>query len=200
MIVLRQSSERGDSADDGNGSTLTWEESRVLAALARRPQGLRGAASVAAAAGIDHDEALGALTQLAERRLVQTNSQPARGAGQPRPITVWRLLIGDPWFEVADAVRSVQLDPPSPPPHPDRLPAYLEHLFWWGDPASIELPRDAAFVAEHLFACHEIEAWGWAITSLSTKALQRVADKPLTPPKTRAMIRNALRHRDGVHL
>ena len=199
-IVLQEASGHRDSADNSHASSLTCEESRVLAALSRRPQGLRGVASVAAVAGVDHDEARSALGQLAKRRLVTTELQAARGAGQRRPVTVWRLLVGDAWFQVADAVRAVPLPPSGPAPTPDRLPACFEHLFWWGDPASIEFPRDVVFVAEHMLACHDIEAWGWAIATLPAAALERVAGKEHTPPQTRAMIRNALRARNGIPL
>lgn len=170
----------------------------MLAALARRPQGLREAASVAAVAGIAHDEARRALGGLCERRLVLQESQPAHGDTPSAAVVVWRLLVGDAWFEVAEAVRSVPLPVPEPAPPPDRLPERFAHLFWWGDPAAIALPRDAAFVAEHILACHDIDAWGWAITSLPLSALERVADKDHTPPATRAMIRNAVRRRNGV--
>ena len=196
--MLGQSSGRRDGANNGNGSALTWAEARVLAALARRPQGLREAASVAAVAGIAPDEARRALGGLSERRLVLKESQPARGDARRAPVAVWRLLVGDAWFEVAEAVRSVPLPVPEPAPLPDRLPARFEHLFWWGDPAVIALPRDAAFVAEHILACHDIDAWGWAITSLPLSALERVANKVRTPPATRAMIRNAVRRRNGA--
>ena len=73
-------------------------------------------------------------------------------------------------------------------------------MFWWGDPSAVQLPRDAVFVAEHMLACHDIEAWGWALATLPPQALERVAAKERTPPKTRAIIRNALVQRNGIHL
>lgn len=155
---------------------------------------------MAAAAGVDHDAAQCALDQLAKRRLVKAELWADRGASGARRATVWRLQVGDAWFQVADAVRAVLLPRPDPAGTADRLPDRFGHLFWWGDPASIELPRDAAFVAEHMLACHDIEAWGWAIATLPSAALERVARKERTPPETRAMIRNALRVRDDVPL
>lgn len=92
----------------------------------------------------------------------------------------------------------MRLPVPESAPPPDRLPARFEHLFWWCDPAAIALPRDAAFVAEHILACDGIDAWGWAITSLPLSALERVADKDHTPPTTKAMIRSAVRRRNGA--
>ena len=79
---------------------------------------------------------------------------------------------------------------------PERLPARFAKLFWWGDPALIELPRDAAFVAEHLLTYHDIDAW--AIETLPPEALERVADKECIPPPVKAMIRNALRSPSGL--
>ena len=196
--IMPSQPEHLDSADGRGPAPLSSTERRVLAALVRRPQGLVGVASVAAAAGVAHDEARTALDDLARRHLVADESQPERGRGTPRRATVWRLLVGDAWFEVAEDVRSVRIPQPTPAPTPDRLPARFQHLFWWGDPAAVELPRDAAFVAEHILACHDIAAWGWAISTLPPAALERVAGKERTTPETRAMIRNALRHRDGA--
>ena len=81
---------------------------------------------------------------------------------------------------------------------PKRLPERFAHLFWWGDPGFIELPRDAAFVAEHMLTCHDLDAWAWALDTLPAEALARVAGKECTPPEVKAMIHNALGPLDGL--
>ena len=111
---------------------------------------------------------------------------------------VWRLVAGDAWFSVADAVRAVELPELPSAPMPERLPERFAKLFWWGDPALIELPRDAAFVAEHLLTYHDIDAWAWVLETLPAEALERVADKEGTPAAVKAMIRNALREPSGL--
>ena len=129
-------------------------------------------------------------------------SEPETGLpGAPAPErTLWRLCAVDAWFSVADAVRAVELPEPPTEPLPERLPERFAKLFWWGDPTLIELPRDAAFVAEHLLSYHDIDAWAWALETLPPEALERVADKECTPPAVKAMIRNALREPSGLTL
>ena len=179
-------------------SCLPAAEMRVLAALSRRPRGLKGVSAVAGVAGVAPADAAAALCDLEDRGLVTT--EPETGLpGAPAPErTLWRLCAVDAWFTVADAVRTVELLEPPTAPMPERLPERFAKLFWWGDPALIELPRDAAFVAEHLLSYHDLDAWAWALETLPPEALERVADKECTPPPVKAMIRNALREPSGL--
>ena len=176
-------------------SQLSASERRILAALSRRPQGLLGTASVAHASGVTESEAGPTLERLAGRGLVASEEETVRWCRPPRRETAWRLQIGRAWFKVAEQVRATALPELRPAPMPVRLPEQFRHLFWWGDPSAIELPRDAAFVAEQILACHDIGAWAWALKSLPEDALERVAAKAHTPPETKAMIRNALARR-----
>ena len=161
--------------------SLTATEKRVLAALSRRPRGLQGVRSVALVAGVSLTEARAALAVLADRGLATTEPDTDIDGDAATPRTVWRLAVGDAWFDVAGEVREVELPRLDPAPMPKRLPERFAHLFWWGDPGLIELPRDAAFVAEHMLTCHDIDAWAWALDSLPTEALEFVADKDVTP-------------------
>ena len=180
-----------------DGVPLSSSDKRILAALSRRPRGLLGVGSVALASGVaDEEEARVSLAGLERRGLVTSEQETIRWSSPPRHETLWRLELDSKWFEVAAQTRTVVLPDLDPEPMPDRLPPRFRHLFWWGDPSSIELPRDAAFVAEHLLACDDIAAWGWVLTVLPYQALERVAAKDRTPADTRAMILNALARRD----
>ncbi|MCY4422959.1 MAG: hypothetical protein OXC06_07815 [Acidimicrobiaceae bacterium] len=174
---------------------LTPSERLVLAALSRRPRGLLGSGSVTVASGVPESETRAVLTRLEERGLVTSEEETIRWRDTQRRQTVWMLRVDAAWFEVAAQARTAALPELDPEPMPNRLPDRFAPLFWWGDPSAIELPRDAAFVAEHLLACDDIAAWGWAVTTLPRDALERVAAKDFTPPETKAMIRNALARR-----
>lgn len=174
--------------------SLSPDERRILAALARRPLGLAGDISVSVASGVDGSDLLAALERLVGFGLIAASEEIV----QSRPLrkeTVWTLCVGDAWFTVAGEVQGTPLPDVPPEPLGDRLPERFRHLFWWGDPSAIRLPRDAAFVAEQLLACHDIDAWGWAITTLPRESLERVAAEECTPPATAAMIHNALAQR-----
>lgn len=191
-------------ADDSLGAPaapcLSATEMCVLAALSRRPRGLSGVSAVAFVAGVVTADAAAALGDLEDRGLVTTEPETGLPPDAEPERTVWRLAAVDAWFSVADAVRTVELPEPPPAPMPERLPERFAKLLWWGDPALIELPRDAAFVAEHLLTYHDIDAWAWALETLPAEALERVADKECIPPAVKAMIRNALREPSGLTL
>ena len=177
---------------------LSPAEMCVLAAVSRRPRGLRGVSAVAFVTGLPPADVASALGGLEDRGLVTTDPETGAPPAASPDRTVWRLAAGDAWFSIADAVRTVELPEPPAAPIPERLPERFAKLFWWGDPALIELPRDAAFVAEHLLTHHDIDAWAWALEVLPTEALERVADKECIPPPVKSMIRNALREPSGL--
>jgi len=170
----------------------------VLAALSRRPRGLRGVSAVAFVTGLAPTDVASALGDLEDRGLVAIDTETGVPPGAAPDRAVWRLVAGDAWFSVADAARTVELPEFPPAPMPERLPERFAKLFWWGDPALIELPRDAAFVAEHLLTYHDIDAWAWALETLPAEALDRVADKEGIPAPVKAMIRNALGEPGGL--
>ena len=174
---------------------LSSTEMCVLAALSRRPRGLRGVSAVAFVTALAPADVASALDDLEDRGLVTPESETGVPPAASAERTVWRLVAGDAWFSVADAVRTVELPELPRAPMPERLPERFAKLFWWGDPDLIELPRDAAFVAEHLLTYHDIDAWAWALEALPREALERVADKECIPPEVKAMIRNALSER-----
>ncbi|MDE0268355.1 MAG: hypothetical protein OXI96_04875 [Acidimicrobiaceae bacterium] len=178
-----------------SASSLSYSQRLILAVLSRRPRGLLGTTSVAAASSVSVDEARETLAELEDQGLVTSEWETMRWCSPPKQVKAWRLRISEVWFSVAAEVRATPIPILEPEPMPDRLPKRLSHLFWWGDPSAIELPRDAVFVAEHLLTCHDIAAWGWVVTSLPRRALERVAAKDHILPEVKAMIHNALMQR-----
>ncbi|MCY4629573.1 MAG: hypothetical protein OXE75_01590 [bacterium] len=176
---------------------LSSQEKRILAALSRRPNGLYPVTSVATAAGLAEPEVLPALENLLERELITADRENILAQTVTSEV-VWRLAIGNAWFGLAGEIRRIVLPEPPPEPMGSRLPERFRHLFWSGDPSMIRLPRDAAFVAEQILQRNDIGAWGWAVTTLPSDALERVAAKRTTLPATRAIIRNAVAERDAV--
>ena len=175
---------------------LSDVEERVLAALSRSPCGLFRAASVARVAGVDEDAAGEALRRLKAVGLATALSEVVE-THPARRETVWRLGTTQEWNRVADTVRAVRLPSTWPPLPADRLPERFRYLFWWGDPSSVSLPGDAAFVAEQILRSPDIGAWGWALGALPVEALEQVANRDTTPAPLRAMIHNAVRRRRG---
>lgn len=169
-------------------------EKRILAALSRRPLGLAGCSAVAVASGVEEDSVALSLERLSALGLVSGDMEVVHSRPVRREV-VWRLRVGEPWFAAAPEVQRTPLPTVRPEPMEDRLPERFHQQFWWGDPSVIRLPRDAAFVAEQLLSCDDIEAWAWAISTLPTDALAQVAADECTPPETAAMVRNALAER-----
>lgn len=179
------------------GLVLSAAEKRVLAALSRRPLGLYPHSSVALAAGLDREDATRALEGLAAMGLVTGEAEPVPS----RPVrqeVVWRLDVAEAWRRVPDVLRHTRLPVVGPAPLPARLPERFAHLFWWGEPSSYELPRDAVAVAEQMLACDDVTAWGWALFTLPPQALESVAERPHLPEDRRELIRNAVANRRGA--
>ena len=201
MAAVREQLVEPVERDVGSAAaSLSGAEKRVLAALAGRPQGLLGEDSVSVGAGVPVSDTRRALVRLADLGLVACNVENDWGHQPPRQLTAWTIVLGDAWFRVAAEVRATPLPKLASAPLPEQIPYRFEYLFWWGDRSAIKLPRDAVFVAEHVLACHDIEAWGWVLEAFPQAALERVAAKERTPPQTRAMIRNALACHDGLSL
>ncbi|MCY4101903.1 MAG: hypothetical protein OXG55_01355 [bacterium] len=173
---------------------LSPDEKRVLAALARRPLGLAGCASVAVASGVGDGEVRQALGRLEALGLVSGDVEVVHSRPVRREV-VWRLRVGEQWFAAAPEVQRTPIPTVPPEPMTDRLPQRFHQQFWWGDPSVIRLPRDAAFVAEQLLSCDDIESWAWVISTLPADVLEQVAADETTSPETAAMVRNALAER-----
>lgn len=166
----------------------------MLAALSHRPLGLYPAASVAVAAGVGRQEAMGALERLVRLGLVTGEAEPVPSRPVRREV-VWRLEVAAAWRQFPDVLRFTELPRAPLAPMPQQLPERFAHLFWWGDTSLYELPRDAAFVAEQILTSPDITSWGWALFALPCDALERVARKPHISEDCREIIINALVYR-----
>ncbi|MBK5223437.1 MAG: MarR family transcriptional regulator [Acidimicrobiia bacterium] len=173
---------------------LTPSEVRVLAALARSPQGLRSGRAAARASGVAPTTASQALRSLAAKKFT-TSSVEQVAAGRVTEFTIWRLQVDDRWFDVAPDVLRTR-----PPAHtrsvrnPTRVPRRFWHLFWTGDPAELRLPDDAVFVARRLIESDDLTAAGWAVSNLPPQALHDAAHARGWTPETRALALNAAEH------
>lgn len=183
------------AAANGDSPVLSASEQRVLAALSKRPLGLYPVASVALAADVSPAEAAVALDRLHEECLVTCEEEtvPSRPV---RRESVWKLAAAA-WWRVPDVLRRTQLSAVPADPMPQRLPERFRHLFWWGDTCLYRLPRDATLVAEQILTSGDVTSWGWALRTLPSAALRRVAETPHIPEDRRLMIRDALTSRNG---
>ncbi|MCY4103643.1 MAG: hypothetical protein OXG55_10350 [bacterium] len=174
---------------------LSDAQQRVLAALSRRPLGLYPVESVALAAGVTPAEAAMALEHLLDEGLVTCEEETVPSRPVRREF-VWKLAVAA-WSRVPDVLRRTQLPAVPAGPMPERLPARFRHLFWWGDTSLYRLPRDAALVAEQILTSGDVTSWGWALRTLPSAALRRVAETPHVPEDRRLLIRDTLASRNG---
>lgn len=117
--------------------------------------------------------------------------------GRPVEAIVWRLVMTDPrWSAIAAAVSSVV--PPrvqGPIDPPTRVPRRFWHLFWNGDPSTLNPSGDdAGFVATRMILSDELDAIAWALGSLPEEALLRAGSNRGADAQTRSMIANVLRY------
>ena len=183
------------AAASGDSLVLSVPEQRGLAALSKRPLGLYPVASVALAADVAPSEAAVALDYLLEEGLVACEDEtvPSRPV---RRESVWTLATSA-WWRVPEVLRRTQLPAVPAGPMPQELPERFRHLFWWGDTCLYRLPRDAALVAEQILMSGDVTSWGWALQTLPSAALKRVAETPHLPEDRCLMIRDALTSRTG---
>lgn len=170
---------------------LTRIEIQALAALARSPAGLRSVRSVARRSGLSPTSAGVALDSLREKRLA-TVARETVAEGRPVEVDVWRLVIGEAWFNVADRVsRTVPPRRDGAVP-PRRVPRRFWHYFWSGDPSRLRLPQDADFVARRLLGVGDLVASAWAISHLPTESFFHFAQSRGPSAPERALARNAV--------
>jgi hypothetical protein len=153
----------------------TREEALVLAAVSRRPLGVRSTRAVARFAGVSPTTADRAVMSLTARGLVCVET--ARTI-ERRVLDVPLLVVdysSPAWQAVSTIIRSVVL--PSRPAEraPRRVPQRLWHHFWNGNPQSIALPRDADYVATRLLRSGDPQAYAWAASNLPSSAMTATA-------------------------
>jgi DNA-binding Lrp family transcriptional regulator len=170
---------------------LTREDVLVLAALGRRPFGLRSARAVARAAGVSPTTAGSSLRRLAAQGYLAR--QTIRVAeGDARDVAVWTVRwTGAPWRRVAERVGQAALPEPAPAARPaqeadGRVPARLGHLFWNEDLQGLDLDRHAILVADRILRSEDPEAHAWMLQRLPPDAIvQATRTRNLDPRRVR---------------
>ncbi|HEV8650013.1 MAG TPA: helix-turn-helix domain-containing protein [Actinomycetes bacterium] len=166
---------------------LRREDTLALAALGRRPFGLRSARALARATGLSPTAAGRALERLAaagyvERRLVRVVE------GRVRDVPVWMVRWQSPeWLAVAATVSTAVLPQrPRTDPLPRRVPARLAHVFWNEDLARLDVERDAVLIAGRILRADDPEATAWMSQTLPRDAIERASrSRGLDPRRAR---------------
>lgn len=173
---------------------FTPSEVKVLAALSRRPTGLRSLRAVARATRLSPTTAGAAIQSLASRDLVTANTETV-AEGSARELTVYRLVQSPQWSHIAPVVsRTV------PPLFNEALlapatavPQRLWHHFWNVEPSQLRLPADEQFVARRLLLSEDPVAWAWAAQHLSAAAIAATRNSRGVDGPTGALIDNLVR-------
>ncbi|CAN5661904.1 hypothetical protein BH24ACT5_BH24ACT5_26490 [soil metagenome] len=189
LNILPQPSARGDrlSGDDVRrlverlgsvppGWTRPREDALVLAALNRRPLGLRSERAVARAARISPTAAGRAIDRLVADGLVSVE-RVRTVEGRAVDVDIFVVNRRSPeWPGLAAMVRVVQLPNRTGAARaPVRVPHRLWHLFWNADPATITLPRDRRYVASRLLQSTDSQAIAWSAANLDAESIRSAA-------------------------
>lgn len=166
-------------------------EVKVLAALSRRPTGLRSLRAVSRAAHLSPTTAGSAIQSLTNRGLVTASTETV-AEGSARDLTVYRLVLSPQWSRIAAVVS--QTVPPhveeTPTPPPTVVPQRLWHHFWNIEPSRLRLPADDHFVARRLLLSDDPVAWAWAAQHLSAAAIASVRTSRGVDGPTGALLDN----------
>lgn len=151
---------------------LTRAELLVLAAMARRPRGVRSARQVARHVGVSPTTASAALRHLADRGFVE-RSTVTEVAGAVRDVRVWHIRWeGRPWQRVAGEVGRVTLPTRTDVRARDvRVPSRLAHLFWNTSVRDLTVDDHAVLIAGRILRSGDPEALAWMIRNLPSDAI-----------------------------
>ncbi|HUF99827.1 MAG TPA: hypothetical protein VMM60_16995 [Ilumatobacter sp.] len=193
----------GVRLDDGAVRTLTerlgatptgWpgtrEEAFVLAALSRRPLGLRSTRAVARAARVSPTTAALAVDKLMGVGLIAVETiRIVEGKAVDADVFVVDKN-SEAWRRLSAMVRAVILPADKTEPSAaSRVPQRLWHHFWNAQPVAIKLPDDERYVASRLLQSGDPQAIAWAVSNLSGSAIESVAELRGLTEAERATIR-----------
>ncbi len=170
---------------------LSREEVLALAALARRPLGLRSARAVARVAGISPTVAARALARLGRKGLVRRRQQRVV-LGAVADVEAWEAHVAHRrWPELAPMLaRTVFPRHDNAADTDRRVPTWLRHVFWNADVRRLDVERDAAYIAGRILASDDTQAHAWAAQTLSAHAFARAATVRGVDPRRAALARN----------
>ena len=170
---------------------LTPEETRILAALARHPFGLRSARAAARASGVSPTTAGRSLSSLRVKGLAYRD-YPVTAENRARRVGVWHLRLGNKWYEIAATV--IRTVPPAggDPSEAQRIPLRFWHLFWNQNPGALTVSEHGEFIAVRMLRSTDIAAAGWALHHLPTAALQAAKRNRGIDARTAAMTDNVI--------
>ncbi len=197
---LRLSGEEADLVRSRLGSIVRLpgfrrEELVTLAALSRRPFGLRSARAVARAASISPTAAAAALTRLErDGYVIQLDRYVVEGS--VRQVKEWQVAFLTPqWRRIAGAIAQIELPRvPTWGERPIHLPRRFGHLFWdVPHPERIDLRLKGATVAARILLGNDHRAQAWAAAVLSPEDLRGGAAFRGVSPQVRAMAENLAR-------
>lgn len=75
-----------------------------------------------------------------------------------------------------------------------RVPERFAYLFWNADLSTLDVVRDARYIASRLLMADDVAAWHWAATHLPVEALLSVAKLRHATPERAALARNLAAH------
>ena len=174
---------------------LRREEVLALAALSRRPLGLRSGRAVARAAGISHGASTTALSRL-ERMGYIMRKRRFVIEGAARPVTEWEVSFLSPqWRQVAAQIARVEVpQAESRASRPSQLPRRFGHLFWdVPHPEQIDLHLKGSTVAHRILTSSDPRAHAWVATALPPEDLRRVATYRGVSGRVQALAENLAR-------
>ena len=153
---------------------LSREDVLVLAALSRRPLGVRSARAAARLAGVSPTTARHSLERLRSAGLVEHRIERVV-AGRVRDEERWSVHWNAPaWQRIASRVGEAVLPAPrrSRTAPPRRVPRRLHHLFWDVDPASLDLRRHGGYVADRILREGDAASLAWMADRLPRASLE----------------------------
>lgn len=177
---------------------LTRENVLILAALARRPRGVRSARVLAREAGVSPTTASATLRRLRDQGYVAASTLRAV-EGRAIDAPVWSVRWTAPqWRRIAPVVGGAVLpsrtDVATAPPA--RVPRRLWHLFWDVDPAVIETRAHGAYIADRVLRSSDNDGLAWAAQVVPAATWRAVARRRGLTDSQRRLAR-ALGRRDA---
>jgi hypothetical protein len=167
---------RGDLGGAPIVDGVSRAQLRVLAALSRRPLGVRSARALARAASISPTVASRLLNDMVQEGLVTVRSTTlAEGKAMVADVYTLNRKHAQ-WRFLAETVRQVQLPVPPPAAPAKIVPVRLRHHFWNARLSALRVPENASYVAGRLVLSHDPEAVSWALAHLDATSIEKVAE------------------------